>query len=129
MQSKQANPIRPRDLPRRKATPDQLLRGYSRPKKNKSTTSKVIKKKKQNSSPFRRRRLSERSLHIMHEGGVLRNLVSHKSKLMARAVSDTKAHICRLFQDRLRWRASRQAKIKFWVSSRSWWLFKLIIIN
>ncbi len=113
---------RPRNLPRRQATPANLLPGYVRPAQQvqQNQAPKVIRKsnktRRQTRNPLPRRRYSERTVHIMNESGLLRTFERPDNDAFAsNCVSETRAKICGEIHDRLIWRASRKAIIKLWV--------------
>ena len=72
------------------------------------------------SSDLPRQRFTERTVHIMNQNGLLRSYLSPNTDSFATAcTSEARVKICGEIFDRLKWRASRKAILKLWVSCES----------
>lgn len=109
---------RPRNLPKRRATPEHLLPGFQRPNNHSQRRQRHRSPAEEERRAIRRvtrRRMTPRTAHIMHESTIMENLVNND------AASFSVADEARLYMEghidtKMQWNAPHSATFQFWVS-------------
>lgn len=112
-----STPVRSRNLPVRKATPPQLLPGHQ-----------ALVAQQRKSSPKRRhqlhiqvprlfnRRLTPRTITIMHQIGEFQELVDPTNNRVRHSVLQARQHLGNELKARMKFRKTRHGKYSLWVS-------------
>ncbi len=109
---------RPRNLPKRKATPEHLLPGFQRQANRRQRRRSASEEERLAVRSVSRRRITPRTAHIMHESTIIENLVQNDAASLSVA-DEARLYVEGHIDKKMQWNAPHSASFQFWVSNHS----------